>query len=169
MPARRATQAECLPLNAPSIDARARNVPRTGRQSSCSWHLKYMFALLSENGPCTVAADGVNTTPNPHSWTTNANVIWVDQPIGTGFSLGATEDFDTSATEAGVHLRDFLQEWFKEHPKFAHHKFFITGESYAGHYVPALATALLKSTPTDIPINLQGITIGNGWTTPSHR
>ncbi|KAF0697809.1 Aste57867_11524 [Aphanomyces stellatus] len=123
-----------------------------------------MLALLSENGPCTVAADGVNTISNPYSWTNNANVIWVDQPIGSGFSYGTKHDYDHSSTEAGANMYDFLQGWLKEHPKFAAHPFFVTGESFAGHYAPAVATALLKTKPKagDVKINLQGVAVGNG-------
>ncbi|KAF0697812.1 Aste57867_11527 [Aphanomyces stellatus] len=128
-----------------------------------------MFALLAENGPCSIGPDGASTTPNPISWTNHANVIWVDQPTGTGFSYGPEADYDSTADQAAAALVDFLHGWFKLHPQFIHHDFFVTGESYAGHYVPALATALRK-TPTrhagDIQINLKGIAIGNGFTSP---
>ena len=33
-----------------------------------------------------------------------------------------------------------LQAFFKEHPQFVKNDFYITGESYAGHYIPALAS-----------------------------
>lgn len=34
----------------------------------------------------------------------------------------------------------FVQAFFKEHPQFVKNDFYITGESYAGHYIPALAS-----------------------------
>eukprot|EP01031_Cornospumella_fuschlensis_P045738 gene45738-55982_t len=46
------------------------------------------LALLFENGPCKVSEDGLTTTPNPYSWNNNANILWVDQPAGVGFSYG---------------------------------------------------------------------------------
>ena len=49
------------------------------------------LALLNENGPCTVTrtANGLETRNNTHSWTNAANVLWIDQPTGVGFSYGA--------------------------------------------------------------------------------
>ncbi|KAF0697810.1 Aste57867_11525 [Aphanomyces stellatus] len=126
-----------------------------------------MMALLTENGPCMIAADGVSTVPNPTSWTRHANVIWLDQPVGTGFSYGAKHDLDHTSVDAGANVVDFLQGWLKKHPKFAQHPFFVTGESFGGHYVPAVATALLlEPKHGDVKINLQGIAIGNGFTNP---
>ncbi|CAK4616422.1 unnamed protein product [Aphanomyces euteiches] len=127
-----------------------------------------MLALLTENGPCTVADDSVTTVSNPYSWTNNANVIWVDQPIGTGFSYGSVADADHDSKQAGTNMYYFLQAFLKAHPKFIKNKFFVTGESYAGHYVPTVATALLNTKPSgdDVKINLEGIAIGNGFTNP---
>jgi cathepsin A (carboxypeptidase C) len=50
------------------------------------------LALLSENGPCSVTADGMSTVNNPFSWNTNANIMWVDQPAGVGYSYGVKND-----------------------------------------------------------------------------
>ncbi|ETW01644.1 hypothetical protein H310_06273 [Aphanomyces invadans] len=127
-----------------------------------------LLALLTENGPCTIADDDITTIGNPYSWTTRANVIWVDQPIGTGFSYGTADDADHNSTQVGENMYFFLQRWLKQHPKFANHRFFLTGESYAGHYVPAVATALLKTAPSpgDVHIQLEGVAIGNGLTSP---
>ncbi|OQS02029.1 serine protease family S10 [Thraustotheca clavata] len=128
-----------------------------------------MMALLTENGPCHVTADGKDTVNNPYSWTNNANVIWVDQPVGVGFSYGAKGDYDHSEYDVAVNMHAFLQGWLEAHPKFANHKFFITGESYAGHYIPAIAAHILDKSDTDgyAPIKLSGVAIGNGLTNPA--
>ncbi|OQR87877.1 serine protease family S10 [Achlya hypogyna] len=128
-----------------------------------------MMALLTENGPCSVSADGTHTVPNPYSWTNNANVIWVDQPIGVGYSYGAKGDYDHNEFDVAHNMHAFLQGWLEAHPKFANHKFFIAGESYAGHYIPAIAAHILDTADTDgyAPIKLSGVAIGNGLTNPT--
>lgn len=68
-------------------------------------------ALFGENGPCKVNADGTGTIRNAYSWNERANLIYVDQPTGTGFSYGTGFDHD----EKGVanDMFDFLQQFFE--------------------------------------------------------
>ena len=96
-----------------------------------------LIALLSENGPCTVTEDGKHTKVNPYSWTQFANVIWLDQPTGTGFSEGNLSDFVSSEHPIAKHGYHFLQHFFTRFPEF-NHNVHIVGESYGGHYVPVL-------------------------------
>lgn len=126
-------------------------------------------ALFGENGPCQVNVNGTNTTKNAFSWNTKANVLYIDQPAGTGFSYGTGKDHD----EAGVaiDMYDFLQQFFKNHPKYAALPFFAVGESYAGHYVPAVTHKIWQNNNNlpegAIKINLKGTSVGNGLTDPS--
>lgn len=94
-------------------------------------------ALFGENGPCKVSLDGQQTTINGASWNTRANLLYVDQPVGTGFSYGSAFDHD----EVGVadDMYSFLQAFFAAHPELKKNDFYIFGESYAGHYVPNVA------------------------------
>ncbi|KAF0698415.1 hypothetical protein As57867_005255, partial [Aphanomyces stellatus] len=108
-----------------------------GPGSSSTW------ALLNANGPCTINAELNGTTPNPYSWTTNANVIWLDQPTGVGFSYGDATDDDSNEIDVGRNVYGFLQGWLKQHPQFQSNPFFITGQSYGGHYVPAAANYIV--------------------------
>jgi len=125
-------------------------------------------ALFGENGPCQVNQNGTDTTTNPHSWNSNATLVYIDQPTGTGFSYGSGYDHD----EAGVarDMYDFLQQFFKAHTSFATRDFFIYGESYAGHYVPAVSHKVWLGNKElakgAIKINLKGISVGNGLTDP---
>merc|ERR1719420_46733 len=94
-----------------------------------------MMGMLAENGPCKVNKDGQNTTNNPYSWNTKANVMWVDQPAGAGFSTGS---YIHNEQEVGEAMYQFLQAFFKALPQYQKNEFFVAGESYAGHYVPAI-------------------------------
>jgi cathepsin A (carboxypeptidase C) len=128
-------------------------------------------ALFGENGPCAVNANGTNTTNNPYSWNTQANLLYIDQPAGTGFSYGTGQDHDEDGV--AVDMYDFLQQFMKAHSQYAALDFYAVGESYAGHYVPAVTHEIWKNNqnlPTGaIKINLVGTGVGNGLTMPSEQ
>jgi cathepsin A (carboxypeptidase C) len=65
-------------------------------------------------------------------------------------------------------MERFLKGFVKQNPEFEGREFFITGESYAGHYIPAIAAHLVKNV-TDLPLKLKGIAIGNGWVDPYNQ
>eukprot|EP00638_Chattonella_subsalsa_P003430 CAMPEP_0117757314 /NCGR_PEP_ID=MMETSP0947-20121206/14652_1 /TAXON_ID=44440 /ORGANISM="Chattonella subsalsa, Strain CCMP2191" /LENGTH=455 /DNA_ID=CAMNT_0005577173 /DNA_START=124 /DNA_END=1491 /DNA_ORIENTATION=- len=126
-----------------------------------------ILALLAENGPCTVSSDGTSTEFNPFSWNSNANIMWVDQPAGVGFSYGDSEDYDHNENEVGLDMYHFLKEFFLTYPQYASQDFYVFGESYGGHYVPAVSNRIFEENKNDDhPINLKGIGIGNGLTNP---
>jgi cathepsin A (carboxypeptidase C) len=53
-------------------------------------------ALFYENGPYTINPD-LSLKSNPFSWNNVSNLLFVDQPIGTGFSKSASIfDLDTN-------------------------------------------------------------------------
>ncbi|KAL4705867.1 hypothetical protein ACJJTC_019302 [Scirpophaga incertulas] len=94
-----------------------------------------------------------------------------DNPVGTGFSF--TNDprgYCTDQTQIGEQLYSTLIQFFQLFAELRLNKFFVTGESYAGKYVPALAYTIHKSNPTArLKINLKGIAISNGLCDPAHQ
>ena len=128
------------------------------------------LALLAENGPCSIDAKSGNTTRNPYSWTSNATVMWVDQPAGTGFSTGIFTP-DTNENEVANDMYRFLQQFYKALPQYKSNPFFIFGESYAGHYVPAVAHRvwLGGKNAEGFAVPLRGIGIGNGLVDPQEQ
>ncbi|KAL1500122.1 hypothetical protein AB1Y20_012795 [Prymnesium parvum] len=125
-------------------------------------------ALFGENGPCSVSADGSSTIPNAYSWNSKANLLYIDQPAGTGFSYGSGLDHNEAAVAADMY--DFVQQFFKAHAALAALDFFVVGESYAGHYVPAVTHEIWRNNRAlpegAIPIRLKGTSVGNGLTDP---
>ncbi|KAG8655178.1 hypothetical protein MANES_04G014300v8 [Manihot esculenta] len=127
------------------------------------------LALFYENGPFHLSKNK-SLMWNDYGWDKASNLIYVDQPTGTGFSY-TTDNKDIRHDENGVSndLYDFLQAFFKEHPQFVKNDFYITGESYAGHYIPAFAARVHQGNKNKegIQINLKGFAIGNGLTNPA--
>ncbi|KAK4441208.1 Serine carboxypeptidase-like 49 [Sesamum alatum] len=125
-------------------------------------------ALFYENGPFHLA-DNLSLIWNDFGWDKVSNLIYVDQPIGTGFSYTSYRgDIRKSTEAASVDFYDFLQAFFRRHPRYAKNDFYITGESYAGHYIPAFSVRIHKANRNKKPryINIKGIAIGNGLTNP---
>nr|GEU53300.1 serine carboxypeptidase-like [Tanacetum cinerariifolium] len=127
------------------------------------------LALFYENGPFKVT-NNLSLVWNDYGWDQVSNLIYVDQPTGTGFSYSSSDE-DIRHDETGVSndLYFFLQAFFKAHPDYVNNDFFITGESYAGHYIPAFASRVNKGNinKEGIHINLKGFGIGNGLTDPA--
>eukprot|EP00754_Rhynchopus_humris_P035352 Rhum_TRINITY_DN16872_c0_g1::Rhum_TRINITY_DN16872_c0_g1_i1::g.164734::m.164734 len=123
------------------------------------------LALLFENGPCHANEAGTGTVNNPYSWNSNANLVYIDQPAGVGFSEGKMNDKDEAMVAADMYA--FLQALFKDHPDW-NTEFYVFGESYGGHYAPATAHKVWQGGQAGegIKINLAGLGVGNGLTDP---
>ncbi|KAH9257677.1 hypothetical protein BASA81_004135 [Batrachochytrium salamandrivorans] len=127
------------------------------------------LALFAENGPCTLDKLGEKTINNPHSWNSNANLLFVDQPSGTGFSYGSASAAAKEEKAVAQDLYLFITAFITKYEQYQASKFFLFGESYAGHYVPATGHRIWlgnKRNERKIKINLQGIAVGNGMTNP---
>jgi len=120
------------------------------------------IGLFTENGPYMFYNKSSKLTFNPYSWNRDYDLMFVDQPVGVGYSQ-AKDKHHFCTTELCItknfylFLIRFLQE---DHPEYIKVPIFLTGESYAGHYIPSIATTILRA--KNSLINLQGVAIGNG-------
>ena len=145
-----------------------------------------LLGLLYENGPFRLAegADASNATAstpaaNAFAWNERANLVYIDQPFGTGFSF-ADDDADlvTSMPEMAKWLRLALVELAAAQPRYASvttgaagggRALWLSGESYAGKYIPYLATAIMAAPAGDAlagALTRGGLAIGDGWVDP---
>lgn len=102
--------------------------------------------LLQENGPFLWQYGTFAPVPNPYTWVNLTNMVWVEQPVGTGFSQGtpdATSESDVAAEFLGF-FKNFVETF-----SLQGRKVFITGESYAGAYVPYIADAMFSANDTE--------------------
>ncbi|CAM6118109.1 unnamed protein product [Calypogeia fissa] len=103
---------------------------------------------------------------NSHSWNRVANLLFLESPVGVGWSYSNTSSDYISATDESTAQDnlEFLFNWFDKFPEYKSHEFYLTGESYAGHYIPQLAALVSeynKNPTRDFVFNLKGIQIGN--------
>ncbi|XP_057866751.1 serine carboxypeptidase-like 45 [Cryptomeria japonica] len=123
------------------------------------------LGAFEENGPFKL--NGEVLEQNKFSWNTgtDSNMLYVESPIGVGFSYSNTSsDYDLlNDTLTAQDNLAFLLNWFQKFPEFLDTFFYIIGESYAGHYIPQLATLVIDHNKNSnvTPINLKGIAIGN--------
>ncbi|KAI4374106.1 hypothetical protein MLD38_012141 [Melastoma candidum] len=123
------------------------------------------YGATQEIGPFIVDNDGHGLKYNPYSWNKVANMLFLESPVGVGFSYSnTTSDYDILGDDfAASDAYAFLQGWFSRFPSFRQHPFYIAGESYAGKYVPELAE-LVHERNKDADsrqINIRGILLGN--------
>jgi serine carboxypeptidase-like clade 2 len=107
---------------------------------------------------------------NPWAWNQKANVIYLESPAGVGFSIAKSKaDLLANDTTTAQDNLLALRLFFIKFPKFKRNDLYLTGESYAGIYIPTLARAILDfNEEADVDrILLKGIAVGNGCTHPS--
>jgi hypothetical protein len=76
---------------------------------------------------------------------TVANMLFLESPAGVGFSYSnRTSDYNnTGDRSTAADAYTFLINWLERFPEYKGRRFFITGESYGGHYIPQLANTIL--------------------------
>jgi carboxypeptidase C (cathepsin A) len=112
---------------------------------------------------------------NKYAWTNATSMLYIEQPVGTGFSTG-DPPAPANETDVAGDMYAFLQNFLQVFDHYAADRLYIFGESYAGMYVPGMARKIflenekLKLAAGDeandsvlIPIALAGIALGNGW------
>jgi carboxypeptidase D len=113
--------------------------------------------LFQENGPFLWQSGTYAPIHNPYSWTNLTNMIYIDQPVSTGFSPGniLVNDEKDVATQFMGFWKNFI-DTFSMHG----YKVYITGESYAGQYIPYIASGMLDTNDTKY-FNVKGVQIND--------
>ncbi|XP_023913740.2 serine carboxypeptidase-like 13 [Quercus suber] len=128
-----------------------------------------LLAFFYESGPLGFTYSDYNgSLPslhlNPYTWTKGLNIIYVDAPVGTGFSYSNTsEGYPSGDVKSAVLTYEFLRKWMVEHPQFKTNQLYIGGDSYSGITVPLVVMEILQGNEIEgIPrMNLKGYVLGN--------
>ncbi|CAL4958362.1 unnamed protein product [Urochloa decumbens] len=118
------------------------------------------YGASEELGAFRINPDGSSLSRNPYPWNKVANMLFLDSPAGVGYSYSnTTADLYTAAHDS----YNFLVNWLERFPQYKHRDFYITGESYAGHYVPQLSQVVYENNKgIEKPIlNFKGFMVGN--------
>lgn len=118
-----------------------------------------MTGLMLENGPLSVQND-FTVIKNNYTFAKLADYVWIDQPVGTGWSTADEKGYVADEDQMGIDFFNFLENLVKVFPSLAKRPLYITGESYAGTYIPYITKTYfgLKNPP----VRLVKIAIGNG-------
>jgi len=132
------------------------------------------MGLMMELGPCQIKEEGplngtASTYINPHSWNNNANLLFLDQPVGVGFSYSDHHKHVGSTEKAAKDVQAFVTLFFETFSDLKGRPFHFAGESYGGRYIPLFAASIIDHNAKAIaggmtPINFKGVLIGNGLT-----
>jgi len=102
---------------------------------------------------------------NEYAWTQDSSVLYLESPKGVGFSYcdaakSSSQCVNTDESTA-FDAYEFLVNFFAAFPEYKSNRFLVTGESYAGIYIPMLIDQIDKD-PLNAKLNFDGAAIGNG-------
>ena len=148
-----------------------------------------MFGLFAEMGPFNADAN-LKLVKRDAAWTEEYAMIFIDNPVGAGFSYTTSDDgyCNDSKDCVASNLYSLLQQFYHAFPDQLGVPLFVTGESYGGHYVPAFSAFIHKQNAARrqdggtlslanwnrrnawgvpaVAVPLGGMAIGDGWIDP---
>lgn len=120
-----------------------------------------MIGLTTGSGPVSFAGNTSTLETNPNSWTKLGHVLYIDQPVGTGFSTASTPYPVHDIHRVTSDFHKWLQSFFALFPHLQSKRVHLLGESYAGFYIPYFASAIMDNQDS-FPLRLQSVSIGDG-------
>ncbi|XP_019170952.1 PREDICTED: serine carboxypeptidase-like 11 isoform X2 [Ipomoea nil] len=130
------------------------------------------FAMTQEIGPLIMdLPKNISVPPtfslNPYSWTKVASFVYLDLPVGTGFSYAkSAKNYTSNTLEASYHGAEFIRKWLIDYPEYQSNSLYVGGDSYSGTLIPMLAQAISNGNDARLKpaINFKGYLVGNGVT-----
>lgn len=131
----------------------------------------FFAGVFFEHGPVTIPSNPAGyccvgqdelLVYNPHNWASATHMLYVEQPVGVGFSHGGPEPVDEKDLSGDFY--SFLLNFYSVFEDYRDYQLFLFGESYAGMYVPSIAHRIHRenSKKSTVTIPLTGVGIGNG-------
>ena len=123
-----------------------------------------MHALFFQNGPFRLQKD-LSLKVNEFSFNNIADVLYLDQPLGTGFSNCSNTSWIPHHESVIVNdLMYFIEKFIAKHPEYKKRPLYLVSQGYGSHFALPLGMMLSMH---DVPgVNFQGIALGNPWIRP---
>lgn len=127
-----------------------------------------LMGLFEEMGPFRPTSH-TTLTYNPWTWTKMANIVFIEQPIGVGFSWSSVKKhYYSNDKQSAKDNLEIVLAFLELYPQFRKNHLYLISESYGGHYVPMWANEIIQynkrhnSTPSK-QLNFKGFMIGNPY------
>ena len=120
-----------------------------------------LLGFFDEHGPFR-PDENLNLELNEWSWNKISNMVYLEQPIGTGFSYSDNkEEYKIDDEQCAIDNKLTIVKFLERFPEYKKNDLYLTSESYGGHYIPELAWEIIND---NSDINLKGFAIGNPFT-----
>uniref|UniRef100_A0A7N0VE02 Carboxypeptidase n=1 Tax=Kalanchoe fedtschenkoi TaxID=63787 RepID=A0A7N0VE02_KALFE len=106
--------------------------------------------------------------PRNSTWLKMADLLFVDNPVGTGYSFVEDEKlFVKTDEEAAADLTTLLISLYSKDVELQKSPLYIVAESYGGKYAVTLALSALKAIDAGkLKMKLGGVALGDSWISP---
>ena len=126
-----------------------------------------MLGFFYEHGPFEIIYDvstfNITLSLRKYRWSRIANVLYIEQPAGVGFSYSDSLNYAHNDDSSSLDNLAAVEKFYELFPEYRSNEFYISGESYAGIYVPMLAYQIITA-KSYTGAKLNGIMVGNGCT-----
>ncbi|RDX61164.1 Serine carboxypeptidase-like 51 [Mucuna pruriens] len=121
------------------------------------------FGNFGEIGPL-----DINLKPRNFTWLRKADLLFVDNPVGTGYSYVEDSNLYVKTDEEAVtDLTTLLAELFNNDASLQKSPLFIVAESYGGKFAVTLGLSALKAIQQGtLKLKLGGVALGDSWISP---
>ncbi|XP_050551597.1 probable serine carboxypeptidase CPVL [Spodoptera frugiperda] len=127
-----------------------------------------LHSLFEEIGPIDYLYYNETVAKRNITWGSDYSLLFIDNPVGVGFSYSESGEYVTNIDEVGECLLNLLLQFQEVFPEMKTAPLFIAGQSYGGKYVTSFGRYIHRNNldPKKKKINLKGLAIGDGWIDP---
>lgn len=121
------------------------------------------FGNFMEIGPL-----DIDLKPRKFTWLSQASLLFVDNPVGSGYSYVTSEAaYTTNVQTIAKDLLTMLKKVMNRKPNMQKIPFYIFAESYGGKMAAAFSLLLLEAIQRgEINCQFEGIGMGDSWIDP---